>query len=168
MFSNAAATSLSSSSRTMVVGTPNDNPRSGTSGSRRHGEPANTASIMAQDLTDLAIGPIVSKAVERGTTPSVGTRPSEGLKPVRPQRAAGPRIEPPVSVPRAETTLPSATAAAEPDDDPPTRRSGSHGLRGNPKVALSPGLAYANSDMFVLLMMTAPAPLSRDTQTASC
>ena len=38
------------------------------------------------------------------------------------------RIEPPVSVPMAAGTMPSATAAAEPPLDPPAVRAGSCGL----------------------------------------
>src|ERR687891_697947 len=45
-----------------------------------------------------------------------------------PQRAAGWRIDPPVSVPIAHGALPAATAAAEPPDDPPGTRSRSHGF----------------------------------------
>ncbi len=36
-----------------------------------------------------------------------------------PVKAAGWRIEPPVSVPVAPGAMPAATAAAEPPDDPP-------------------------------------------------
>ncbi len=36
-----------------------------------------------------------------------------------PQNAAGPRIDPPVSDPRAPTVRPAASAAPEPLDDPP-------------------------------------------------
>ncbi len=47
--------------------------------------------------------------------------------PAMPQKAAGWRIDPPVSVPVAPSTIRAATAAAEPPDDPPgtSRASGS-------------------------------------------
>ncbi len=44
--------------------------------------------------------------------------------------AAGTRPEPAVSVPSAKLTSPSATATAEPDDEPPGTSAGSQALRG--------------------------------------
>ena len=61
--------------------------------------------------------------------PSAGTRPAEGFQPVTPQQWAGMRTEPPVSEPRATKAAPLATAAAEPDDEPPGAKSGFQGLR---------------------------------------
>lgn len=52
-------------------------------------------------------------------TPVVGTRPSVGLMPTMPLRAAGTRPEPAVSVPRAMSAMPSATATADPELEPP-------------------------------------------------
>ncbi len=52
-----------------------------------------------------------------------------GLTPKTPQKAAGRIIEPLVCVPMASGTMPAATAAAEPDDEPPGVRSRSRGLR---------------------------------------
>ena len=49
-----------------------------------------------------------------------------------PQKEAGPRTEPPVSLPSAKSTSPAATAAAEPDDEPPGTRPGAAGLTGVP------------------------------------
>ena len=46
--------------------------------------------------------------------------------------------EPLVCVPIAAVTWPAATAAAEPDDEPPGECAGSHGLRD------FPGSMYAN------------------------
>lgn len=42
-----------------------------------------------------------------------------------PQYEAGCRMEPPVSEPRERGTMPAATAAAEPPDEPPGTRAGS-------------------------------------------
>jgi hypothetical protein len=49
-----------------------------------------------------------------------------------PQQAAGRRTDPPVSVPMAMSTVPEATAAALPLDEPPTMRPGQCGLTGVP------------------------------------
>ena len=48
--------------------------------------------------------------------------------PVMPQKEAGWRIEPPVSVPVAATTKPAATAQAEPPEEPPGTISVFHGF----------------------------------------
>ena len=49
-----------------------------------------------------------------------------------PHRAAGWRMEPPVSVPVPAGTSRAATAAAEPPEEPPGTRVGSQGLRTGP------------------------------------
>ena len=51
--------------------------------------------------------------------PCVGTRPTVGLIPTQPFREAGQIIEPAVSVPTAQGIKPAATAAPDPDDEPP-------------------------------------------------
>ena len=79
--------------------------------------------------TDRAIGPAWSSDRASGTTPSSGTAPNAPLSPTAPQYAAGRRIEPTVCVPIAPGTIRAATAAADPDDDPPGVRSSDHGLR---------------------------------------
>src|SRR5262249_29128000 len=84
-----------------------------------------------------------------------------------PQNAAGWRIEPPVSVPVANGTMPAATAAAEPPDEPPGTRDASHGLRAGPKKLFSFDEPIANSSMFVLPIDTAPASARRSTTVAS-
>ncbi len=52
--------------------------------------------------------------------------------PVTPQKLAGWRIEPPVSVPVAAGSSRAATAAAVPPEDPPGTRPRSQGLRTGP------------------------------------
>src|SRR5262249_1408760 len=79
------------------------------------------------------------------------TRPCVPFMAKAPQNDAGRMIEPLVCVPMASGTMPAATAAAEPDDEPPGVRSGSCGLR------VLPGWKYANSVVTVLPMITAPA-----------
>ncbi len=60
------------------------------------------------------------------------TRPRLGLRPTRPHSAAGMRIDPPPSLPWARGTIPAATAAADPPEDPPEEWSRFHGLRVGP------------------------------------
>src|SRR5215831_17001990 len=83
------------------------------------------------------------------------TSPWLGFIANAPQNEAGRMIEPLVCEPTARGTMPAATAAAEPDEDPPGVRSGSCGLR----VAF--GWKYANSVVTVLPMITAPAARNR-------
>ena len=54
-----------------------------------------------------------------GTTPAVETEPTVGLIPTTPFNEAGQTIEPSVSVPTANGISPAATAAPEPEEDPP-------------------------------------------------
>jgi len=86
---------------------------------------------------------------------------------VIPQKAAGCRTEPPVSVPVATGTSPAATAAAEPPDEPPDIAERSHGLRTAPKCECSFEPPIANSSQLVLPMHTAPAAAGRSTTAAS-
>ena len=66
------------------------------------------------------IGPTVSRCSGSiGKTPSTGTKPCVVFNPTTPQHAAGTRTEPAVSVPKATSAIPLATATAEPHDDPP-------------------------------------------------
>src|SRR5579862_3397470 len=99
--------------------------------------PASTRSTSAQHATPGAMAPIESSVVERGNAPFAGTRDAVGLKPVRPQNAAGMRNEPPVSLPRPAAAMPNATDIAAPDDEPPATRASPflpsvHGERGVP------------------------------------
>jgi hypothetical protein len=84
-----------------------------------------------------------------------------------PQRAAGWRTEPPVSVPSAPRHSPAATAAALPPLDPPGTRSRSQGLWVGKKAEFSVEEPMANSSVLVLPRMTAPAAFSRATTVAS-
>src|SRR5690606_38328367 len=58
----------------------------------------------------------------------MGTRPQVGFNPTRPQEAAGMRMEPPPSLACATGTMPEATAAAEPPEEPPADTPCFHGL----------------------------------------
>ena len=60
-----------------------------------------------------------SSECDSGIVPYRLTRPSVGLMPTMPHAAAGNLTDPPVSEPSAPNARPAATAAPEPDDDPP-------------------------------------------------
>ena len=96
-------------------------------GSRGSG-PAMAASTSAASSTLRAMGPTWSSDQASAAQPCRLARPKVGLSPTTPHSAAGMRIEPPVSVPRAAYTMPRATAAADPLLDPPASRVGSCGL----------------------------------------
>ena len=75
---------------------------------------------------------IVSMERQAGTMPRAETLPMVGFSPTMLPNAAGTRPEPAVSVPSAKATIPAATAAAEPDDEPPGTCAASNTLRGMP------------------------------------
>ncbi len=66
-----------------------------------------------------------------------------------------------MSEPSAHGARPAATAAAEPPDDPPGTRSGSHGFRVGPNAEFSVDEPIANSSMFVLPSSGRPASRQR-------
>src|SRR5207245_10302906 len=78
-----------------------------------------------------------------------------------PQDDGGRLAEPPVWRPGATGTMPVATAAAEPLEDPPGVCAGLCGFR------VLPGARTANSVVTVLPMITAPAARSIATTLAS-
>src|SRR3954470_13284774 len=90
-----------------------------------------------------------------------------GLRPETPQKAAGMRIEPPVSVPSAKAAAPVASATALPPLEPPGTRSGSHGFRHGGKCGLLEVIPQANSCVSVLPTTIAPASRARRTAGAS-
>ncbi len=90
-----------------------------------------------------------------------------GLAPTTPHSAAGWRIDPPVSEPRASGAKPAATAAALPPEDPPGTRVVSCGFSVGPKAEFSVDEPIANSSRFVLPIAIAPAARSRPTTVAS-
>src|SRR6516165_4623611 len=80
---------------------------------------------------------------------------------MQPQKLAGRRTEPMTCVPSAALTAPTATAAAEPLDEPPGVCAVFHGLR------VPRGSEAANSVVTVLPTITAPASRSARTLAAS-
>ena len=77
------------------------------------------------------------------------------------------RIEPPPSLPCASGTMPPATAAAAPPEDPPAVSAGSQGLRVAPVRLVSVDGASPNSGVVVLPNMMTPAFLKRSTSVVS-
>ena len=110
--------------------------------------------------------PTVSKLGAIAITPAVVMRPCVVRMPNMPQKLAGTRTEPPVSVPSAKSHRPAATADAEPLDEPPGTRSGAFGLIGVPKCGLVPNMPQATSSVCVLPMQVAPAPSTVSTAGA--
>src|SRR5205807_1593197 len=86
--------------------------------------------------------------------------------PITPHSDAGWRTDPPVSEPNATGTIPAATAAADPPDEPPGTRVVSHGFFTGPNAEFSFDDPIANSSQFVLPMMTAPESSSRSIAVA--
>src|SRR5918997_3634091 len=78
-----------------------------------------------------------------------------------PQYEAGRMTEPPVCVPSASGTMPAATAAAEPDEEPPGVCARLRGLR------VAAGSMKAKAVVAVLPMGVAPAPRRAITTGAS-
>ena len=76
--------------------------------------------------------PSVSRLPLSAMTPVRSTRPRVGFSPSVPQNAAGRMTDPAVWEPIATGTIASATAAADPLDEPPGVRAGSAGLRVGP------------------------------------
>jgi hypothetical protein len=108
------------------------------------------AAANATSATPAANRPTVSRCQEKHFTPVVGMSRYDGLNLATPQNAAGRSTEPPVCVPSAIGTMPAATAAAEPDDEPPGVCSGLTGLR------VAAGCMWANAVVAVLPRMSPP------------
>ena len=103
----------------------------------------------------------MSRLSANGLTPARLISPKLGLYAMQPQYAAGRITDPAVCVPKASGAMPSATAAAEPLEEPPGVCAG---LRG---FAVLPGVKVANSVVTVLPRTTAPAAQASATQDAS-
>src|SRR5690606_25368206 len=77
------------------------------------------------------------------------------------------RIEPPVSVPNAPSAIPAATAAAHPPLEPPAVSDGRSGFATSPPSELRERTSKANSDIFALARIIAPALRNRCITSAS-
>ena len=71
------------------------------------------------------------------------------------------RIDPPPSLAWPTETMPAATAAAEPPDDPPVEWSRFHGLRDGPYASGSVVIVLPNSGALVRPMAMKPASRNR-------
>src|SRR2546423_15356713 len=96
-----------------------------------------------------------------------GIRPAVPFMPTSPQNPAGIRIDPPPSPPVARGTIPPATAAEEPADEPPVVLVRSHGVRVTPWRRLTLTLSPPNSPAVVWPTSTAPPARRRVTAVAS-
>ena len=92
--------------------------------------------------------------------------PCVGFSPTMPLAEEGPRIEPPVSVPKPSGAYAAAIATPVPPDEPDGLRVRSCGLSDWPPSELC-APPEANSDMFTLARMIAPASRSFFTTNAS-
>lgn len=128
---------------------------------------ARTESNSRRSSTVRAIGPTWSSEGAKGKTPVVSMRPNVGLRPMTPQKAAGIRMDPAVSVPMAKGARPAASAAAEPPLEPPGTTVGSHGLRVGPTALPSVVIPHANSCVALLATTMPPAARIRSTTAAS-
>lgn len=129
--------------------------------------PASTLSAVRARATSAAKTLTQSRSRQAGTTPRVGTSPRVGLSPTTPWNDAGTRPEPAVSVPRARSATPRATATADPLLDPPETYSGRRTSRTAPYGLRVPTSPVANWSRFVAPSTTHPAARSRATAGAS-
>src|SRR5215472_10691459 len=93
-------------------------------------------------------------------SPTIGprlTRARVGLSPTSPHALDGMRMDPPPSLPCAAGTMPLATAAADPPEEPPAERPGSQGLRAAGKLRASVVTVVPISGTFVRPSATKPA-----------
>src|SRR6185369_8149442 len=129
--------------------------------------PAMARRPRAASSTVVPSTPTLSSDDAKATSPKRLTRPYVGFTPTMPQNAAGWRTDPPVSEPSAMETMPDATAAAEPPDEPPGTRSGAMGFFVGPYTLCSVDEPIANSSMLVLPNTIPPAARRRFTTVAS-
>src|SRR5260370_35864994 len=85
------------------------------------------------------------------------SRARVGWSPPRPQALDGMRMDPPPSLPCAAATMPLATAAADPPEEPPAERPGAQGLRAGGKLRGSVGTVGPTSGTLVRPSSTKPA-----------
>src|SRR6202022_2996428 len=129
------------------------------------GRSARTDRRTAASETVVASGPWVYMPDQSEESDAL-TVPAPGLRPTRPQIAAGERTEPNASVPWASGTKPAATAAALPPDDPPAVCVGAHGLRTTASGVSVIGHRHSSGTR-VSPTITAPAPRRRATMSLS-
>src|SRR5437879_4618904 len=94
--------------------------------------PSSTAPARRNTPGPLANHPGASNDGAIAIAPDRSMRPSVGRMLYTPQKAAGIRTDPPVSLPSPMSQAPAAVAAAEPADEPPGRRPGARIFVGVP------------------------------------
>src|SRR5579864_3776773 len=98
--------------------------------------PLMASSSSARSSTLRAIGPCTVRLRSILKAGECATRPMLGRRPTTPQKLAGFRSEPPMSVPWASHAVPVASATAAPPEEPAAERDRSQGLRVGPKISL--------------------------------
>ena len=98
----------------------------------------------------------------------MGDTPRDGFSPHNPQQAAGTRIDPAASVACAMATIPLATAAAAPPEEPPGVRVASNGLVAGGRPFGSVDNAKPTSGTAVRPNGTKPAARNRANKALSC
>src|ERR1700720_899275 len=98
--------------------------------------PLMASSSSARSSTLRAIGPCTVRLRSILAAGVCATRPMLGRMPTTPQKLAGLRSEPPMSVPCASHAVPVASATAAPPEEPAAERDRFHGLRVAPNTSL--------------------------------
>src|SRR5215469_10568555 len=109
---------------------------------------------------------IVPPAHASPTNGPLLTRARVGLSPTSPHALDGMRMDPPPSLPCAAGTMPLATAAADPPEEPPAERPGSQGLRAAGKLRASVVTVVPISGTFVRPSATKPAARNASSGTS--
>src|SRR5580693_3526489 len=122
---------------------------------------------MATSSLVQASGPTGSWEKQFGNTPRRLTSPYVGLSPAMPQASAGPRIEPPVSLPIVAGAKPAAIAAPDPDEEPSGWWGVFHGFCAGGNSTSQEGPPCANSQVAVLPSRIPRAPRNFAATTAS-
>src|SRR5688500_6539167 len=123
--------------------------------------PAIALSSNATSPTVRPIGPSTLNVDHPSRAGNAGTRPGDGRRPTTPQKLAGLRSEPPMSLPSASAVMPQASATAAPPLLPPHVFDRSYGLRVAPDTGLNVCDPAPNSGVFVLPTTIAPASRMR-------
>src|ERR1700732_3133969 len=112
--------------------------------------PLMASSSSARSSTLRAIGPCTVRLRSILKVGVWATRPMLGRRPTTPQKLAGLRSEPPMSLPCASHAMPVASATAAPPEEPAADRDKSQGLRVAPNTSLKVLAPAANSGVFDL------------------
>ena len=122
--------------------------------------PTLAANSSAVSATSRPIGPSTEITDQPSARALSATRPGVGRSPTTPHRAAGMRSEPPVSEPVQIGSMPVASAAAEPPEEPPALSVGLNGLPVAPQTGLRELAPAPMSGTLVLAVTMAPAARS--------